>query len=148
MLHLCDRIIRIGDRIFFVIFGIVKQPKTIKIMLHFNFTRILKMRAIDKPYSFLVKNGFSHNLAHRIGKDKLNNCSMPHLEKICKLLNCTPNDLIEWVPDNETDNQKCTALQSLKKENKFPNIEDITRSIPLDELSILKELIDARKKKS
>jgi len=116
-------------------------------MLQFNFTRIFKIRAVDKPYSFLVKNGLSSNFAHRMARNKLNSCSLPHLEKVCKLLNCTPNDLIEWEPDNEPDNRKYTALQSLKKENKFADIEEITRTIPLDELSILKKLIDERRKK-
>ena len=36
---------------------------------------------------------------------KRQSISWDNIEKICKLLNCQPGDLIEYVPDNETKSE-------------------------------------------
>ena len=40
-------------------------------MLTFNFTRIFKARGIDKPFSYLVKVGYSDNFATRIVNNRI-----------------------------------------------------------------------------
>lgn len=38
-------------------------------------------------------------------RNKDTSITMKNLDVICKLLNCQPNDIIEYVPDNEIGNQ-------------------------------------------
>ena len=40
-------------------------------MLTFNFSRIFKARGIEKPFSYLVKVGYSDNFATRIVNNRI-----------------------------------------------------------------------------
>ena len=71
------------------------------IMLTFNFSRIFKARGIDKPFSYLVKVGYSDNFATRIVNNRIKRLDLADLEKLCELLQCTPNDLLEWIPESK-----------------------------------------------
>ena len=83
-------------------------------MLKFNFQRILKARGIEKPYSYLVQEGFSRNIAVRMNTGKMKTMDLQGLEKLCERFECTPNDLLEWVPERYvTDTEKHQAQQAL-----------------------------------
>ena len=43
--------------------------------------------------------GYSANITSRLRKNDY--VSMESVEKICKVLNCTLNDIVEFVPDKE-----------------------------------------------
>ena len=74
-------------------------------MLTLNLSRIFKARAIEQPYKFLVTNGFVPFIAHKYKNSKVTQIRVDHIEKLCIALNCTPNDLFEWFPDNLLDNR-------------------------------------------
>jgi putative transcriptional regulator len=46
-------------------------------------------------YSIAKETGISYNTLHKIGKNDVQSMSFDVLEKICKSLNCKPNDLLE-----------------------------------------------------
>lgn len=116
-------------------------------MLQYNFTKIFHSRGIEKPYYFLKKQGFSHNLAHRISKNKIDAFSLEHLEKMCTLLSCTPNDLLEWFPkiDNETTAKH--PLSVLRKTINVVNLPNLLREMPLEQLGELQTMIEQVKNK-
>ena len=39
-------------------------------MLTYNFTRLIKVRGIEKPFSYLVKAGYSGNFATKIAQNQ------------------------------------------------------------------------------
>ena len=110
-------------------------------MLTFNFTRIFKARGIDKPFSYLVKAGYSDNFATRIVNNRVQRINLTDLEKLCELFQCTPNDLLEWIPDsNDSDNDK-HPLISIKRSDLVVQLTKILNSIPLDKLSEIERVI-------
>jgi hypothetical protein len=106
-------------------------------MLFFNLKRVLDMRGIDRPYSFLVKNGFASQTATDWSQNYVGCVRAEKLEKLCMLLNCTPNDLFEWREDTKTVVADGHALRSLQKTNKPLILHDI----PADKLEKLAELL-------
>ena len=63
-------------------------------MLSLNLIPIFKARAIEKPYSFLVKAGLSPHSATNILNNKTHVFRLDHIELLCRVLICEPNDLL------------------------------------------------------
>lgn len=110
-------------------------------MLTFNFTRIFKSRGIDKPFSYLVKLGYSDNFATRIVNNKIERLNLKDIEKLCELFQCTPNDLLEWIPGSKDLNNENHPLISIKRSDKVVQLTKILNSVPLDKLSEIESMI-------
>jgi DNA-binding Xre family transcriptional regulator len=110
-------------------------------MLTFNFSRIFKARGIEKPFSFLVKTGYSDNFATRVVNNRIKRLDLADLEELCVLLQCTPNDLLEWIPDSKDKNNDKHPLNSIKRSNKVIQLTQILNSVPLDKLSNIENAI-------
>lgn len=67
-------------------------------MLTFNLRTIFAARGIDKPYSYLVKNGITPHSATRILNNNTSVVRLDHIEALCEMLCCEPNDLLVWKP--------------------------------------------------
>ena len=87
-------------------------------MLTFDLKTIFKERAIENPYTFLVKAGLSPQSATKLLNSQTRIIRLDHIEIVCQLLNCTPNDLIIWMPKNGTNLPETHSLNKLKR-NKF-----------------------------
>ena len=67
-------------------------------MLKLNLQPIFTARGIDKPYTFLVKAGFTpHSAIIILNKPK--EIKLHYIELLCMKLNCEPSDLFLWIPD-------------------------------------------------
>src|SRR5215213_9521362 len=111
-------------------------------MLFFNIKRVLGLRGIDKPYAFLVKNGFVSQTATNIINNQIGRITPQQIEKLCLLLHCTPNDLFDWratansaVPENH-------PLRTLVKEEVPLPISEMVRDLPVEKLSRLETMIN------
>jgi len=106
-------------------------------MLLLNLKPIFAARGIEKPFSYLVKAGFNYNAAHRLINGKPSVFRLDHIELLCKILVCEPNDLLIWKPNkNEiiADNHPLRSLQSTEIDT---NIKNILANTPLKELKEL-----------
>ena len=110
-------------------------------MLRYNFKTIFAARGIEKPFTFLVKHGFSQNIAHRIINSNVDRLSIKYIEKICVYLRCTPNDFIEWVSDSTKFVDTEHPLNSLKRDKKTYKYKELIRELPLEKLEMLEELV-------
>lgn len=110
-------------------------------MLIFNFNRVFKARGIDKPFSYLVKMGYSDNTATRIANSRMSTLNLEQIEKLCEILQCTPNDLMEWIPDNKNKTNENHPLMPIKRTDKVLQLTQILNSVPLDKLSELENVI-------
>ena len=108
-------------------------------MLYFDIKRILKTRGIDEPYRWLVKNGFVPQTVHSWLNYQLGYIKPDHLERLCLLLNCTPNDLFDWREDGKTVVHDTHALRTLIKQKN--DIQTTLRELPLDKLEKLGEML-------
>ncbi|MFH0893415.1 MAG: helix-turn-helix domain-containing protein [Bacteroidota bacterium] len=106
-------------------------------MLFFNLTEIFRARNIDRPYSFLVKNGFTPHTATSLIQNTLRTVRMDHVEKLCRVLNCEPYDFMYWKPDKNFPLPDSHPLYHLRKSSQQFNWKQIFSSIPLDQLKKL-----------
>lgn len=70
-------------------------------MLRFNFKAAFAARGIFNVYGALTSAGFTEKVARNIALGKSSTLMLKHLEIICRMLNCTPNDLITYEPSSD-----------------------------------------------
>ncbi len=110
-------------------------------MLYFNLTRLLKLRGVERPYSWLVANGFVPQTAVNWSKNQIGYVRPEQMEKLCLLLNCTPNDLFDWREDGKTVVHDEHALRTLTKTAPDTSVQNAVRELPLDKLEKLGEML-------
>ena len=69
-------------------------------MINLRIRQLLTNKGVQKPFLWLRKRGIVHATAHRLLANKAKRISLDHMNIICKGINCTPNDLFEWMPDD------------------------------------------------
>ena len=109
-------------------------------MISFSLNAVCKARGIAKPYSFLVKNGFLPTSASKLVKGNVEYLRLEYLERICSLLNCLPNDLFEWVPENKADDVPEHPLYAIRKREEI-NVADVLRSLPMEKIKEVEALV-------
>ena len=107
-------------------------------MLNLNLKPIFEARGIERPYTYLVKAGISRATAHNILHSKTRIFRLDHIELLCKVLICEPNDLLAYTPDAQTILPETHPLNNLRKESTSQsNIKDSLANIPYKELKAL-----------
>ena len=110
-------------------------------MLVWNLKKGFAARNVDKPYSWLVRQGFSPGVASRMSTGKTDKISLKHLEKLCLVLNCTPNDLLEWkAPNKKLDNPQC-GLYMLKPASSKASAAEVVNALPMAQLEKLAKVL-------
>lgn len=116
-------------------------------MLKYNLTRLFMLKGISKPTVFLVKAGFSRNIAARLTGGRFIAIPPKNIERLCLTLKCTPNDLMEWEPAKPEllkENQPLSKLVS--NPVNVIDMRDICSDIPYNMLSTFAEKIHEVKK--
>ena len=109
-------------------------------MLIMNLNPIFKLRGIEKPFTYLVQNGFSRHAANILINAKNRVYRLDHVEKLCELLICEPNDLLAWIPNNKEEYPTNYPLSKLKHHD-TGNIKEVLSKTPLSELKMITENI-------
>ncbi len=116
-------------------------------MLAFNFKKVFHARGIYNIYTTLMEAGFSQRVARNISEDSCKTLLLSHAEKLCTMLNCTPNDLIHFLPGNNQNLSDNHALRKLEPK-KLPSLQGLFDNCTLGELEELVEAVkEIRKKK-
>lgn len=110
-------------------------------MLIFNPRRIFALRGVEKPSGFLAKNGFTAPTATKFLQAKGSMINISYLQKICLMMNCTPNDLFEWKPDATNKIEEDHALNSLRRAETVANIRELLKDLPVEKLSQVESLL-------
>lgn len=109
-------------------------------MLFLNINPIIRLRGIEKPFSFLVRNGFTNHTAHYLLSGSSRSIRLDHIEKLCLLLKCTPNDIINWRPKSGTLPDEKTPLNNLRlNESSSFDLKTTLMNMPIDELKSFTE---------
>ena len=114
-------------------------------MLTFNPRRVFRLRGINNDLTFMMKNGFIRSTASNLLNGYTRYVKDEHLEKLCLLLHCTPNDLFDWTPAANTLTAEDHPLQTLKRGDAPKNITDIVKNLPLDKLDKVEALLQQLK---
>lgn len=110
-------------------------------MLDINLKNVFKLRNIEKPRRWLVKQGITPQNADRLLSNEQKHIKFSDLERICLGLKCSPTDLFIWQPDTEADNIPGHPLQAIRPENTVPDVIGKLQDSPLDELRLVDEFI-------
>lgn len=116
-------------------------------MLTINAGRVFKLRGLSGYLIRLVRAKISRRTAHGFLDGTASNIKLKHLEKICLMLNCTPNDLFDWKPDEETNPPESHALYNLQKNAEIKAFSEKLKDVPIDKLGQLNEIIEELKHK-
>jgi DNA-binding Xre family transcriptional regulator len=103
-------------------------------MLTLNLTPIFAARGITKPYSFLVKNGFSPHSANSIINSKTRIFRLDHVEQLCTILVCEPNDILLWTPNKGQNYASDFPLNKLKQSTTADNFHQTLSTVPFKQL--------------
>lgn len=101
----------------------------------------MRRREIENPYRFLVQNGFNYHTAGNLLRNERDSLSYKHLEKLCLLLHCTPNDLFVWKKPKDVSIAEHHPLHQLKPKPQDINVLEKLRKLPLDKLEQIKQFI-------
>ncbi len=123
-----------------ILYVILSHTNTI-IMLSLNLTPIFKARGIEKPFSFLVKAGISPRSATTIIDSSTRSFRLDHIELLCRILVCEPNDLLLWAPDKDQQYSKDHPLFNLPQQDSMTDMKETMATIPYKKLKeITKQL--------
>ena len=114
-------------------------------MLTLDLKPIFKERAIENPYTFLVKAGLSPQSATKILNSLTRIFRLDHIEIICNKLNCTPNDLLSWTPNKDANLPPTHTLNKLKRNNNNFQLQDTLKTMSLEQLNEIAIFINKKK---
>lgn len=114
-------------------------------MLKYNIKALLDARGITKPLAHLTKAGITFQMAHNIINNKVAAIKPAVIEKLCTHLNCTPNDLMEWIPDEKTKTEN-HPLKTLMHKQLPQQLQNIVADIPVSKLKAFEEKMIELKK--
>lgn len=99
-------------------------------MIRIDVNRLLKMRGVEFGAVWLSKRGMSYKQAVRITSGKTKSISLSLLYKLCKAFKCTPNELLVYEPEGNTD---LDFLKPLKR-HVAPSPLDVLKGLTQEEI--------------
>ncbi len=109
-------------------------------MLYLNFARVLKLKGILHPFTYLQTIGYSGGYATKLANNRIQELNINRLEKFCRDFNCTPNDIIDFIPNSNDSIPQDHVLHSLTKKA----VDDISTKIsnlPIEKIQLIHEMI-------
>ena len=111
-------------------------------MLYFDVKRLLKLRGVQRPYTFLAKNGFVSQTAANLANNRVGHIKAEQIEKLCLLLNCEPSDLFSWKPDGGASVPENHPLKNLYRDKPSERLDEMLRKLPAGKMDKLAEMIE------
>ena len=110
-------------------------------MLQLNLTPVFQARGIVNPYNFLVRSGFSRHTASKLAVNDMLSIHVGHIEKLCTVLICEPNDLFTFTPRKDKYYSPDHPLLNLVQQD----IPDLLTTMPYKQLKELTKNIGENK---
>jgi DNA-binding Xre family transcriptional regulator len=111
-------------------------------LVSLNLTPIFKARGIDRPYTFLVKAGLSPHSTNAILNSKTRIFRLDHIELLCRVLVCEPNDLVVFTAVNNQHLYPDHPLNNLKQTETAKDIKETLATIPFKQLKEITKQIN------
>ena len=92
---------------------------------------------IQRPYTFLVQHGFTPQTAKDLIAGRVKRLHFAHLEKLCRIFNCEPYDLYDYVADRPDTASGPDHLAFLAKPAVETDIHTLTAGLSLKEMEAL-----------
>ena len=102
-------------------------------MIRLRIKALMETKGVRYPNKALIALGISARVAGKYLSGKKQTLALKHIDRICLLLRCQPNDLLEWVPDDPTQNDPTQPLQALKPKERF-NVNEVLKKMTPEEI--------------
>ncbi|MEO8068986.1 MAG: helix-turn-helix transcriptional regulator [Flavobacteriales bacterium] len=117
-------------------------------MIQLNLQRLCKLKGIAKPYAFLAANGFSHHHAHSLANGAVKGLRFDHLEKLCRIYHCMPQELLDYKPNGRGLNPANDVLAPLRKQPvATKDLRTLIAELPPEEILNISAELQARYQK-
>lgn len=114
-------------------------------MLVFNLKSVMQARQIERPHSFLVKAGISPHSANDLLHSQTRTFRLDHIEKLCEILHCEPNDLVAFIPDPNQKSQENHALNKFIQQEETFDWQQTIKTMPITQLKELGKWLNQAK---
>lgn len=105
----------------------------------------MRLRDIENPFAYLRKNGFGHHTASNLLNGRVYAVKLKHIERLCHMLHCTPNDLICYTPGPEAPTPQADPLTGLIRQPITSEpLRTIFKQLPIDRLEALRQELTDR----
>jgi DNA-binding Xre family transcriptional regulator len=111
-------------------------------MVQLNIKELCRSRGFRHPHAALTKAGISNHVAIDMLKGKKKYLVIKHIEVLCKLLRCAPNDLFTWTPDEPADDYPQNPMQVIRKKQRL-DLNEALKGMSLEEIE---EMVKGRGK--
>ena len=103
-------------------------------MITLNIAQLCAVRGIKFPLKSLRKAGISTKVASEyLNNPTKHQFTLKHIEILCKLLNCTPNNIFSWQPNKVEDDVPTNPLQKIKQHT-LPNMLQHINNMSIEEI--------------
>lgn len=116
-------------------------------MLKLNILRVLRLKGVEDASTYLKRLGYHRTKAYNLAHSKKSSIDFHDMEVLCKQLNCTPNDLMEWSPSKAEDDVPNHALQSIRRKDAAVGLVSLVQSLPVEEMAEIEKIILERAKR-
>lgn len=106
-------------------------------MITLNIPRIARIMGIQRPYTFLVQQGFTKRTAKDLLAGRTKRLAFAHLEKLCRIFQCEPYDLYDYSPDKNRTYVGEDRLAFLTKPKGDASIHTLTAGLSFAEMQAL-----------
>lgn len=112
-----------------------------------NLKNLLLERHIKQPYPYLIKNSFKPHTVNKLLRPKIDRIQFDELLLLCRILHCTPNDLLVIEEKDKKLLVENHPLLKLKARQGKVNLIDKLRKMLLEEQDEITELIEKKEAK-
>lgn len=106
-------------------------------MIRLNLTPVFQARGIEKPYNYLVRSGFTRHTAYSLANNDMLSIHVDHIEKLCTVLVCEPNDLFVFTPRKDRHYPPNHPLLNLLQQDVPGYLKQALANMPLKQLKEL-----------
>jgi hypothetical protein len=113
-------------------------------MITLDLERMYEIKGIDRPYAFFTSHGFSPHVAHNLVSGAYKSLQYGHLEKLCRIFQCLPHDLLNYKPTTRGLPPAMDHLLVLRKPPlKTKSLKSLLASLPPDQVLRVTEQLQA-----
>jgi DNA-binding Xre family transcriptional regulator len=116
-------------------------------MIRINLQHLLLLKNVHDARKFFVDKGINSTTAYRYVKMTNTRFTFKELEMLCLMFDCTPNDILEWIPNREHASQGY-ALEKLIRTQEEESLIHVIAKLPVEELMDVKRYILEKSKSS
>ena len=120
-------------------------------MLKFYIKDVLRVKGYKPNTHILQRMGLRYTAANRLIKGETRSLTLDHLEMLCTFLNCTPNDILNYIPKTDhplpDDHPLHQITKPLNLESPVDYIKGMTPEQAAEATQLVKKFWESRKNK-